>query len=104
MPPGAGDRAAGGDALLFGRATRSLVTRSLDPPGRLVLPDPTLDVLADRGRAMVVRLAHGLSDEDVAGRLSLWPLTGMTHAARAMSRLGTGTRDHLVVLAHPGPG
>lgn len=91
---------AGGDALLSPRATRSLITRFLDQPDRVALPDSTLDVLTYREREMVTLVAHGLSNEDIAGRLFLSPLTVKTHVNRAMSKLGTRDRAQLVVLAY----
>ena len=93
---------ARGDALLSSRATRSLIARFLDQPeqGRPPLPGTTLDVLTDRDREMVALVAHGLSNEDIAGRLFLSPLTVKTHVNRAMSKLGARDRAQLVVLAY----
>ena len=93
---------ARGEALLSPRATRSLIARFLDQPepGRPVLPDTTLDVLTDREREMVALVAHGLSNEDIAGRLFLSPLTVKTHVNRAMSKLRARDRAQLVVLAY----
>jgi DNA-binding NarL/FixJ family response regulator len=92
---------AGGDALLSPRATRSLIARFLasphDGPG---LPDTVLDVLTEREREMVALVAHGLSNEDIAGRLFLSPLTVKTHVNRAMSKLRARDRAQLVVLAY----
>jgi DNA-binding NarL/FixJ family response regulator len=93
---------AGGDALLSPRATRSLIARFLDQPeqGRPPAPGTTLDVLTDREREMVALVAHGLSNDDIAGRLFLSPLTVKTHVNRAMSKLGARDRAQLVVLAY----
>ncbi len=93
---------ARGDALLSPRATRSLIARFLDQPDpdRAALPATTLDVLTDREREMVALVAHGLSNDDIAGRLFLSPLTVKTHVNRAMSKLGTRDRAQLVVLAY----
>lgn len=43
-------------------------------------------------------VAHGLSNEDIAGRLHLSPLTAETHVNRAMTKLGA--RAQLVVFAY----
>jgi DNA-binding NarL/FixJ family response regulator len=93
---------ARGDALLSPRATRSLIARFLDQPeqGRPPLPGTTLAVLTDREREMVALVAHGLSNDDIAGRLFLSPLTVKTHVNRAMSKLGARDRAQLVVLAY----
>ena len=93
---------ARGDALLSPRATRSLIARFLDQPeqGRPPVPGTTLDVLTDREREMVALVAHGLSNDDIAGRLFLSPLTVKTHVNRAMSKLRARDRAQLVVLAY----
>jgi len=93
---------ARGDALLSPRATRSLIARFLDQPDpdRAALPATTLDVLTDREREMVALVAHGLSNDDIAGRSFLSPLTVKTHVNRAMSKLGARDRAQLVVLAY----
>jgi DNA-binding NarL/FixJ family response regulator len=93
---------ARGDALLSPRATRSLIARFLaqSAPGSPSLPDSTLDVLTEREREMVALVAHGLSNEDIASRLFLSPLTVKTHVNRAMSKLHARDRAQLVVLAY----
>ncbi|XVU26374.1 response regulator [Actinoplanes sp. CA-054009] len=100
---------AGGEALLSPRATQGLVGRFLDqlrppPAGALA----ALDVLTDREREILVLVAHGLSNEDIATRLYVSPLTAKTHVNRAMAKLNARDRAQLVVLAyqsglvHPG--
>ena len=93
---------AGGEALLSPRATSSLIARFLAQPrdGVPGLADTVLDVLTEREREMVVLVAHGLSNEDIAGRLFLSPLTVKTHVNRAMSKLRARDRAQLVVLAY----
>ena len=93
---------ARGDALLSPRATRSLIARFLDQPepGTPALSATTLDVLTDREREMVTLVAHGLSNEDIATRLFLSPLTVKTHVNRAMNKLRARDRAQLVVLAY----
>jgi DNA-binding NarL/FixJ family response regulator len=93
---------ARGEALLSPRATRSLIARFLAGPhsGEPAAGDPTLDVLTEREREMVTLAAHGLSNEDIAGRLYLSPLTVKTHVNRAMSKLRVRDRAQLVVLAY----
>jgi DNA-binding NarL/FixJ family response regulator len=96
---------ARGDALLSPRATRGLIARFLAQPSRSGPsgPEPVdsaLDVLTDREREMVTLAAHGLSNEDIAARLHLSPLTVKTHVNRAMSKLRVRDRAQLVVLAY----
>jgi DNA-binding NarL/FixJ family response regulator len=93
---------ARGEALLSPRATRSLIARFLADPRPAEPPsaDTALEVLTEREREMVTLVAHGLSNEDIAGRLHLSPLTVKTHVNRAMSKLRVRDRAQLVVLAY----
>jgi DNA-binding NarL/FixJ family response regulator len=93
---------ARGDALLSPRATRSLIARFLAQP-RESAPDVvprTLETLTDREREIVAQVALGLSNQDIAGRLFLSPLTVKTHVNRAMAKLSVRDRAQLVVLAY----
>lgn len=93
---------ARGDALLSPRATRSLITRFLAQP-RSEVPDAAPDALAvltGREREIVALAALGLSNDDIASRLVLSPLTVKTHANRSMTKLGVRDRAQLVVLAY----
>lgn len=93
---------AAGDALLSPKATRGLVQHVLDRP------EPSPDIVAalgrltDREREVVVLVAQGLSNEDIAERLSLSPLTAKTHVNRAMTKLGARDRAQLVIAAYQG--
>nr|BFE59828.1 response regulator transcription factor [Dactylosporangium thailandense] len=92
---------AAGDALLSPAATRGLVTRflaNLRPPAPQVAAG--LDELTEREREIMILAAHGLSNEQVAARLFLSPLTAKTHVNRAMTKLGVRDRAQLVVLAY----
>jgi DNA-binding NarL/FixJ family response regulator len=90
---------AAGDALLSPKATRGLVQHVLDQPDPLPRP-AALDQLTDREREIVVLAAHGLSNEDIAERLQLSPLTAKTHVNRAMTKLAARDRAQLVVIAY----
>ena len=92
---------ANGDALLSAKATQALIARFLTGGG----PDPAagtsaLDVLTDREREVLALVAVGLSNEDIAARLYLSPLTVKTHVNRAMTKLGVRDRAQLVVIAY----
>ena len=45
-------------------------------------------------------LAEGLSNEDIAARLVVSPLTAKTHVSRAMAKVGARDRAQLVVVAY----
>lgn len=91
---------ARGDALLSPRATRSLIARFLAQPARSDAATPErLQMLTEREREMVVLVATGLSNDEIAESLSLSPLTVKTHVHRAMAKLGARDRAQLVVIA-----
>jgi DNA-binding NarL/FixJ family response regulator len=91
---------AAGDALLSPKATRGLVQHVVDLPEAAPQPGDVLDQLTEREREVVVLVAHGLSNEDIAARLHLSPLTAKTHVNRAMTKLAARDRAQLVVLAY----
>jgi DNA-binding NarL/FixJ family response regulator len=93
---------AAGEALLSPSATKSLIGRFLAQPadGAPDLVSPELDVLTEREREIVALAAKGLSNDDIAARLYLSPLTAKTHVNRAMTKLGARDRAQLVVIAY----
>lgn len=49
---------------------------------------------------MVALVAHGLSNDEIAERTVLSPLTAKAHVSRAMTGLGARGRAQLVVFAY----
>jgi DNA-binding NarL/FixJ family response regulator len=90
---------AAGDALLSPSVTRRLIrefaARTREAP-RL----PALDALTEREREVMALVAEGLTNDEIAGRLVVSPLTAKTHVSRAMVKLGARDRIQLVVLAY----
>ncbi|GLW55834.1 DNA-binding response regulator [Kitasatospora phosalacinea] len=90
--------AAAGDALLSPGVTRRLIgefaARSKEPA------TARLDVLTDREREVLALVGLGLTNEDIARRLVVSPLTAKTHVSRTMVKLGARDRAQLVVLAY----
>ncbi|GAA4735953.1 response regulator transcription factor [Phytohabitans rumicis] len=92
---------AGGEALLSAKATRSLIERFLAQPDDSPQATPeALRALTDREREVLGLVAAGLSNDDIAERLVLSPLTAKTHVNRAMMKLGARDRAQLVVIAY----
>ncbi|MCC5581704.1 response regulator transcription factor [Microtetraspora sp. AC03309] len=91
--------AARGDALLAPSITRKLIDRYVAQP---LHPgaDTVLRALTNREREAVVLVAHGLSNDQIADRMVISPLTAKTHINRAMVKLHARDRAHLVVLAY----
>ena len=90
---------AAGDALLTPRATRALLA-SIEPgPATTPLDEDAVAALTAREREVVGLVGRGLSNEEIAERLYLSPLTAKTHVSRAMTKLHARDRAQLVVLA-----
>ncbi|HYN94272.1 MAG TPA: response regulator transcription factor [Pilimelia sp.] len=91
--------AARGDALLAPAITRKLINRYVTEP---LHPgtDAGLTWLTAREREAVVLVAHGLSNDQIADRMVISPLTAKTHINRAMAKLHARDRGQLVVLAY----
>jgi DNA-binding NarL/FixJ family response regulator len=91
--------AAAGDALLSPGPTRRLLERVAaglrEPPST-----ERLDVLTDREREVLALVAEGLTNEEIAERLVLSPLTAKTHVSRMLGKLGARDRVQLVVIAY----
>jgi DNA-binding NarL/FixJ family response regulator len=91
--------AAGGEALLSPTATKGLIARFLAQGGSAVRAQ-TLDSLTVREREVLVQVAGGHSNDEIAERLEVSPLTVKTHVNRAMAKLGARDRAQLVVIAY----
>ncbi|GAA3197818.1 response regulator transcription factor [Streptomyces virens] len=98
--------AADGEALLSPVATKSLIARFLAQEGTAgdAERDPAraerLDSLTVREREVLVQVAGGHSNDEIAERLQVSPLTVKTHVNRAMAKLGARDRAQLVVIAY----
>ena len=94
---------AGGDALLSPSVTRRLITDLATRPERRPSTDSSGRVLAGltvREREVMGLVAEGLSNDEIAGRLFLSPLTSKTHVSRIMTKLDARDRAQLVVIAY----
>jgi DNA-binding NarL/FixJ family response regulator len=117
---------ARGDALLAPSVTRSLIAaftagraggRPARPPAARPAPRSGatgpgpdgaqvmarqigLASLTGREREVVALVAAGLSNDEIAARLVVSPLTAKTHVSRAMTKLAARDRAQLVVIAY----
>jgi DNA-binding NarL/FixJ family response regulator len=108
---------ARGDALLAPSVTRRLIDSLASrgaagpaggspaaaaggrgPAGRSIGGD--LSRLTEREREVLCLVAEGLSNEEIAGRLFLSPLTTKTHVSRILTKLNARDRAQLVVIAY----
>ncbi|MEX0173249.1 response regulator [Streptomyces sp. LMG1-1-1.1] len=96
-----------GEALLSPAATKGLIATFLaqgagaesgDGSGRA--RSERLAALTAREREVLVLVAGGLSNDEIAERLDVSPLTVKTHVNRTMAKLGARDRAQLVVTAY----
>jgi RNA polymerase sigma factor (sigma-70 family) len=98
---------ASGDSLLSPRATRSLIERFLTQPSI----DPSdihsssqlgtrIADLTEREREILVLVAKGMSNDQIAESLSISAFTVKTHLNRAMAKLDAHDRAQLVMIAY----
>ncbi|WP_430791367.1 response regulator [Actinoplanes sp. G11-F43] len=94
---------AAGDGLLSPSVTRRVIgsfVTSAAAQGRQPEPPRELEQLTDREREVLVLVAEGLSNDEIAGRLVISPATAKTHVSRTMIKLGARDRAQLVVYAY----
>ncbi len=102
---------ARGDALLSPSVTRAVIrsfTAGEAPAASCPSPSsapakashPGLGSLTEREREVVALVAAGLSNEEIAAKLVVSPLTAKTHVSRAMTKVGARDRAQLVVFAY----
>ncbi|GAA3031970.1 response regulator [Kitasatospora sp. NPDC058063] len=102
----AGIRAvSGGDAVVAPAITRRLLDAyahrlPVRPPGAEPVADPRLDALTDREREILVAIAHGWSNNEIAQRLVLAESTVKTHVSRVLSKIGARDRVQAVIFAY----
>jgi DNA-binding NarL/FixJ family response regulator len=92
-----------GEALLSPVATRLLVDRYVlaAPAGRAPrAPVAGLDQLTEREREVLVLVATGLANSEIASRLVISTATAKTHVNRIMTKLYAHDRAQLVIAAY----
>jgi DNA-binding NarL/FixJ family response regulator len=88
-----------GDALISPSVTRRLIAEFAarrDPRA----PPSALAELTDRERDVLLLVARGLSNDEIAGRLIISPLTAKTHVRNVLRKLDCHDRAALVALAY----
>jgi DNA-binding NarL/FixJ family response regulator len=90
---------AAGDALLAPSITRRLIAEFAARPDRTSTPEALVE-LTDREREITRLVAEGLTNNEIAGRLVISPLTAKTHVSNILRKLGCRDRAALVALAY----
>lgn len=90
-----------GDALLSPHATRALITRYVEaPPTRAPESIAELSGLTEREREVLLLVARGRSNQEIADDLYISPHTAKTHVNRVMTKLHAHDRAQLVIVAY----
>ncbi|MEU4259411.1 response regulator transcription factor [Streptomyces fradiae] len=102
---------AGGDAMLAPGVTRRLIAEYAGrrPGGSLATSPPALEQLTSRELEVLLLIARGLSNAEIAKRLTITDHTVKTHINRLFTKLELRDRAQAVIVAYelglvaPGP-
>ncbi|WP_404434589.1 response regulator transcription factor [Microbacterium lacus] len=92
-----------GEALLSPRATRALIdrySRTDQSAAFSSAPPVDLGALTERETEVLVMVAQGLSNAQIAEALVISPLTAKTHVNRIMTKVSAHDRAQLVIAAY----
>jgi DNA-binding NarL/FixJ family response regulator len=91
---------ATGEALLAPSVTRRLIAEFSRQEPRPTRGPRGLDGVTDREREVLLLIARGLSNTEIADRLHLGLATVKTHVGRLLSKLHARDRAQLVIVAY----
>jgi DNA-binding NarL/FixJ family response regulator len=90
---------AAGEALLAPSVTRRVIEEFVGQP-RSAGPPPELADLTTREHEVLALLAHGRTNDEIAGELVISRGTAKTHVARVLAKLGLRDRIQAVIFAY----
>lgn len=91
---------ASGDAVVSPSVTKRLLSRFLGEGGGELRDAAVLEALTEREREVLVLIAKGLSNTEIARKLFLSEATVKTHVGRILAKLELRDRVQAVVLAY----
>jgi DNA-binding NarL/FixJ family response regulator len=91
---------AAGEGLLAPNVTRRLIAHFASRPGPPAGLHPGLGQLTEREREVLLLIARGLSNQELAERLCVSMPTVKTHVSRILTKLDARDRAQLVVIAY----
>jgi DNA-binding NarL/FixJ family response regulator len=91
---------ARGEALLAPSVTRRLISEFANRPAKPQVTPSQLKELTEREVQVLLLVARGLSNDEIAEQLVISPATAKTHVSRIMSKLAARDRAQLVVIAY----
>ena len=91
---------AAGNALLAPSVTRTLIAEFASRAAPLLKSVDALELITPREREVLLLIARGRSNSEVAEELHMSSATAKTHVSRLLSKLGARDRAQLVVIAY----
>jgi DNA-binding NarL/FixJ family response regulator len=92
---------AAGDALIAPSVTRRLIAEFAGRPVAAAPTRPaTVTGITEREREVLTLVGQGLSNTEIAERLTISVATAKTHVARLFTKLDARDRVHLVIMAY----
>jgi DNA-binding NarL/FixJ family response regulator len=91
---------AGGEALLSPSVTRRLISEFVSRPTHKRDAPAELHELTEREREVLILVAAGLTNAEIAERLVITPATAKTHVSRILMKLNARDRAQLVVIGY----
>ena len=91
---------AAGDALLAPSVTRTLIEEFAHRAVPNAMNEKVLEVLTPREREVLLAVARGRSNAEIAEDLHMSAATAKTHVSRLLAKLGARDRAQLVVIAY----
>ena len=101
-----------GNAIIAPSATKRLIEKMMEDgytkphpvpeaaPAAPVYTDPELDELTNREREVLIEIAHGLSNQEIADKLFISLPTVKTHVAHILAKINARDRVQAVVFAY----
>lgn len=93
-----------GNAIIAPSATKRLIEKMMEgnlaPAPVPAYTDPELEDLTDREREVLIEIAHGLSNQEIAEKLFISLPTVKTHVAHILQKINARDRVQAVVFAY----
>ncbi|MDL4776675.1 MULTISPECIES: response regulator [Thermomonosporaceae] len=93
-------RVAAGDPILSPRVTRRLMDRAADQAGAFQRARDALEVLSPRENEVVLAVARGRTNAEIAAELLMTVATVKAHVSHVLGKLGLDNRTQVALLAH----
>jgi len=91
---------AGGEALLAPKITRRLIEEFARTPTPAVMASVPIASLTERELEVLVAIAKGMSNAEIAEQLFMSHATAKTHVSHLLTKLNARDRAQLVMLAY----